>query len=169
MQPPKRTPIIFGAQPFAFGSEFQMKLLKLILLDTGSMSAVTKRLRPEFFENPAMRWIFSLMQEHTVKYGQTPSVLVLREAAKKIDIKLQHIYAQTVEVLDATPVFEEDFVRDQIMEWIQRNIFVDRFNQARQLYNTGQFDEALKTVTNMTDEIRQTKWQMPIDHFSLMS
>ena len=131
--------------------------MKLLFLDR-VLGIVIPYLRPEFFESPPLRWAFTLVMQYRAKYGQSPTFTVLKEELLTLDAKLRPMYEQFVFHLEQLAVPDEEYVKDRILEWVKRNVFVMGFASARDAYNGGDFEAAVDLVEQFMMQIHRTQF-----------
>jgi tetratricopeptide (TPR) repeat protein len=146
--------------PFPFGVDFQAKLMRVLLSDDGTSEPLLLYLRPEYFESPPLQWMLREFLAYREQYGANPTAMVLLERAKQLDPKLGQLYAQAIEHVRQLDVKEEQWVKNQVLDWVKRCIFVEHHRQSQQLYNTGKITEAYDAVRRAMDLIDRTTWEV---------
>lgn len=140
---------------FPFGSEFQRASLRLMLEDDGFCALALRHFRPSYFESAAMGWVFTMIEQHHAAYQRPPSLLATYESLRQLDPLVAQQYQPTVDAIAQTPATDEDFIRDRVVDFVRRNLFVEGFENARRLYNRGDVDAAYDFWQRRSEEIQQ--------------
>lgn len=148
----------FPHVPFAFGPEFQMKLVKVLVQDIGVTDAILRYVRPEYFEAPPLRWAIQMILNYKEKYNSIPTTAVLQEEARSLDPSLRVTYSQFLHQIHMMPIPEEQWIKDQVLAWVKRNIFAEAHARSKNLFNAGSVDEAYDAMRLAVNEIDQTVW-----------
>lgn len=160
-----RTPVqqsgYVGPVPFQFGLDFQAKLVKVLLLDRGGADAILDSIRPEYFENPQLRWMVDYTNQFRKRYNQIPSWTVLLEEARGMEVGMREVYTQAIEHIRALPIKEEEYIKERVLDWTKRNIFVAAHQSTRALFNAGKVAEAYDLMRKAMDSIDNTSWERP--------
>jgi replicative DNA helicase len=159
-QPVARQPANVEAQPnLPFGSDFQASLLRLLLEDSGFAHAVSEHLNPSYFESPPLAWAWAFCQRYQSQYGSMPTTRLLFEQSRSVDQRIRPLYTATIEVVAAASLREEKWIRDQVLEFIRRNVFVAAFRDCKDLYNAGKATEAYDLMMERMERIRITVFE----------
>jgi len=73
-----------------------------------------------------------------------------------VDARLRPLYTATIEVVAVASLREEQWLRDQVVEFIRRNVFVRAFSDAKILYNSGKTTDAYDLMMERMEKIRVT-------------
>ena len=158
----ERTPVQTAPPvPFPFGVEFQAKLVRVMLMDDRAAGSVLKYLRPEYFESPPLRWMVTQCIEYTQRYGKSPTTTVLMELARGLDASIRPMYTQAIDHLSVLEIREEEYIKDQVLEWVKRNLFVEAHQRTKNLFNTGDVSSAYDEMRKAMDKIERTVWVSP--------
>lgn len=147
-------------QRFPFGVDFQGSLLRLLLEDTGLAVAIGKYVQPQFFENEAMAWAWSYCQRHEEQYGGVPSIAVLLHKANQADPKVRSVYVATLETVRAADVRDAEWLKDNVLDFIKRNLFVRAYHESGSLYNAGKISQAYDLMMAQMEELHRTTWSL---------
>lgn len=148
---------------FPFDLPYQLQLLRLVCDDPTLAKRTEKYIKAHYFESGVCAWAYGLADAYRKKTGVMPSLRVLRnEVGRKIDPKLQPLYVTVLDQAAATPTRDDAWLRDTVLEFCKRNVYVEHFAKARDLYNRGQIEEAFKCSEESANEIREIRWE-PID------
>lgn len=134
---------------FAFGPEFQRALLRLAMTDPSFCHKAMEYVKPSFFTSKPLGWIFTQMRKYYREYESKMSEMVLRECAIK-----DAGYAVEVEAVINAPATDASFIRDQLQEFVRRNIFARSHEESQKLYNDGQHVKAYDLTCKAMDELR---------------
>jgi replicative DNA helicase len=150
-------PHVVGAPKgaFPFGLDFQRAAIRLAIEDEAFCHLACSHLEPSYFENAALTWVFGRVKEHWLRYARPSSFIALHEYLRELDPMVAQTYAPTVMQLEQTPVAEQQFIADKIVEFVKRNLFVAGMEQARALYNKGDVDGAFDFWMRRGDEINR--------------
>lgn len=147
--------------PFPFGIEFQTKLVKVLTLDESVTDVALKYLRVEFFESPPLRWMVDRIIAYRDRYGKSPTITALLDMTRTLDPSIRGMYAQAVQQINVTPVKEEDYIKDSVLDWAKRNLFAEAHRKTKDLFNSGDVDGAYEQMRKSVDLIEATTWQRP--------
>lgn len=134
---------------FTFGIEFQRALLRLAMTDPSFCHKAMQYVQPSFFTSKPLGWIFTRMRKYYREYETKISEMVLREQAQS-----DAGYVIEVEAVIGTVVTDAAFLRDQLREFVCRNIFARAHEESQKLYNEGKHTAAYDTTCKAMDELR---------------
>lgn len=157
---PIRQPVM-APQAFPFGVEFQKSLLRLLTEDPAFGNAVIPYLEPRFFENEVLSWAFTIVQKYREHYNATPNLRILMEETRQISAESKEFYRTTLDTVRQADTSGEDWLRDKVLEFVKRNIFVQAFRQSRTEYNAGKVEDSYTTMMEAMDRIHNTEWKPP--------
>jgi len=146
---------------FPFGVEFQKSLLRLLSLDTGFANAAMPYLEPAFFENEALGWAYAFMVRYSEEYNAVPSMMIVMEETRKLDPSVREVYQLTLETVPIASLTGEEWLKDQTIDFIKRNLFVTAFLESKDLYNGGKTDDAYDCMMREMEKIFNTAWSPP--------
>lgn len=144
---------------FPFGVDFQKSLLLLITKDSNFASLVLKYLKAEYFENEVLAWSYEYIVKYKDKYNAVPNLLVLLEESKNLPLGTRELYQITLEGVRESNLSSEEWIKDQTLDFIKRNIFVDSMRTATTQYNEGSITESYDTMREAMDNVSQTVWE----------
>lgn len=150
---------------FPFGSEFQKSLLRILFEDPHFAHKAIAYLQSNYFENEVLAWVFNAIIEYKKQYNAIPSIAIIFEQIKRLDPTIQAIYNVTLDQVRQADLSCEEWLRDNTIDFIKRNIFVRAFRQSQELYNKGNVNNAFETVQNAMDKINATDWVTPDREF----
>lgn len=147
---------------FPFDLLFQQTLLRLLCEDYVFGVRACAHLRPEYFEHEILGWMYSAIARYVDEYGAPPSVMVLHQMTKQLDPSIVTLYSSVVEQVRQADLRDADWLKDQVLEFVRRNLFVRAFQEGRTLYNTGKQTQAYDFMMDQMSTIDRTTWD-PID------
>ena len=151
-----------GNTQFPFDAEFQKSLILLLTEDAQFASVVVPHLEARFFENEILAWAFSYGQQHKEKYEFFPSIAVLKQQVRQLDPKYQAMYHQALEQIEKASLADVAWMRDAVLDFVKRNIFVRTYHESRALYNSGKVEDAYDLMMQQMERLYRTAWQ-PVD------
>lgn len=157
-----RTPVPAVADKFPFGVEFQQSLLRLMLDDSRFGSAAIKYIKPGYFEHEVLSWGYNFITWYYQKYNIIPNIKVLLDVARGFDSGVREIYTATLNQVSTADKSQEQWLRDQTLQFIQRNIFVRAYKESRDFYNRGETVKAYDYMMAQMDTLYNVGWD-PVD------
>jgi replicative DNA helicase len=151
-------PVALDLLPFPFGVEFQTKLLKVIMLDAAG-DLVMEHLKAEYFETPELRWMFAEIHTYWAKYHAVPTWLVVKQRSNTMDAKLRPTAQAQIAHMEQMLVPEEGWIRAQVLDWVQQNLFWKKHKEATALWNAGKRQEAMEHSRRGDEKILEVTWQ----------
>lgn len=147
-----------AAPQLPFDGEFQKSLLRLLCEDSRFGHAVGEHLQPQFFESEVLRWAWSYALRFKEQYGAFPGVHTIAQQARVMDPKIRPIYEVTLEQVRQAPLKDEGWMRDAVLDFVKRNLFVRSFQESRALYNAGKVDKAYDLMMQQMERLSKTAW-----------
>jgi hypothetical protein len=158
-----RSPISFGPNAnivtFPFGVDYQKSLLLVITQDYSFASVVIPHLKVEYFENEVLMWAYNYILEYRNKYNAIPNLRILLEETKNIQGISRELYRITLEGVQEADVSSIEWLKDQTLEFIKRNIFHRAFQESVELWNTSKMNEVYDHMSKAMDSISKTSWE----------
>jgi replicative DNA helicase len=142
-----------------FGVDFQKSLLRLLIEDDSFAQAIAPHLQPQYFANEIVGWAFGMMQRYHAQYGGMPSIRVLLQETTKVDERIRPAYQIFIEQIGQSSLSDEQYMRDQTLDFVKRNIFVRTYQETRQLYNAGSVEKAYDLMMERMQQITTTTWE----------
>lgn len=139
--------------------DFQNSLIRLLCEDDGFAHAISSHLNPMHFTSEPLSWAIAYCIRHREQYGGFPTLRVLREQVGAIDPKLQPMYAAAVGQMANASLADEQWLRDQTLDFVKRNIFVRTFQESKALYNGGKVVEAYDLMMDRMEQLTKTAWE----------
>lgn len=147
-------------EPPPFGLEYQGMLLKVLLGDGFFARNLGDYLQPHFFQNEAMAWAWGFARNHNERYGSFPTLMLLLDQAKRLSPQFAPVYTAVLERVRDTPVQDENWLRDQALEFVRKCVFMEAFIEARDLFNAGGRDAVYDLMQERLDRIRAVTWEI---------
>lgn len=141
-----------------FDGEFQKSLLRLLCEDSRFGHAIGEHLEPQFFENEALRWAWGYALRFKGQYGAFPGVHTILQQTRMMDPKIRPIYEVALEQVKQAPLKDEAWMRDAVLDFVKRNLFVRTFQESRGLYNAGKVDKAYDLMMTRMERLQKTTW-----------
>ena len=157
---PVASPVVLP-ETFPFGVEFQKALFRLITEDVSFATAAMPYLEPGFFENEVLVWGYNYMVDYKAKYNAVPTVQVMLEDMRHLDPQVQELYRLTLQQVVQADLSAEAWLRDKVLDFIKRNLFVRAFKDSRKKYNLGQVGEAYDVMMRAMERITTMDWTPP--------
>jgi len=140
---------------FTFGVGFQRALLRLCMIDEPFGHKAMEYLHPGYFTAEPLGWIFKTSKAYYEQYGMPCTDVPLRELVRKAPVEKIALYSTEVESVVALGyVSEEAFVKDQLQEFVKRNLFAAAHSESAKLYNEGRQDASYDLMQRAMDNIR---------------
>lgn len=144
---------------FPFDLDFQRRLMRYLLEDTGFAYMVADHLEPEYFESEILAWAMSMAQEHRRAYGTFPTLPTLRQYVRQLPAQYQPLYQGVLDQVAAAPQQDMAWLRDATLDFVKRNLFVRTFHETKALYNAGREYEAYDIMMQRMDKLHRTTWE----------
>lgn len=144
---------------FPFGIDFQKSLIRMFVEDPNFASGVIHHLKAHYFENDCLAWAFERICAYQKQYFTIPPLTVLFEEARKLDAQVAMIYQLTLDEVRQADLRAEAWLRDQVIRFVQMNIFVAHFREAAAVFNQRNFERACdlsREMINQLDSVRVT-------------
>jgi len=139
---------------FPFGPDFQKAVLALMIKDPVVLVRGIQHLRAEFFTVPELSWAFSVITEYNEKYGRMVTEAVFVEELRRIDATLRLSYTTTIKGIFELDVSHGVYIKEKLLEFIQRNEFVRTWQETEALYKAGVLDDAFDHVSASVARIK---------------
>lgn len=108
------------------------------------------------FTTQPLGWVWSVFEKHWEEYRMRCTDIPLRDALRKISPEKYALYAPEVDAIVALgTVPESDFVKGQLRDWCQRNVFAEAHQEAARLFNDDKQIEAYDVMARAQDRIQQ--------------
>lgn len=146
------------AQQYPFDVEYQKSLLRMLCEDSRFSHMVGEHLQPQYFENEVLSWAWSFAIRFRHKYGVYPNIQTVMQQTRVMDPKVRPIYEVTLEQVRHAIPRDELWMKDQVLEFVKRNIFVRTFSECRSLFNAGKVTQTYDLMMTRMEKLYQTKW-----------
>lgn len=144
---------------FPFGIEFQKSLFRMLIEDDSFSVTVAPYIKPFYFENQILAWGWSFCQAYRDRYASVPGFQVLFHQVQQMDPNSRHVYEATLDAIRQSSLRDATWLKDQVLEFIRRNIFVRNFHATRQLFNSGKVTEAYDHAMKEMEELHRISWR----------
>jgi replicative DNA helicase len=146
----------------SYDVSFQRALLRLCMIDAPFNAQAMRYVEPSFFTTPALGWCYRAITRYREAYGGCATDAVMRTEVGKAPEAHRSIYAYEVEqIIKCGVVPESDYIRTELTEFIQRNLFSRAHAASADLYNDGKYTEAYDLMMKANDEIRLVTFDPP--------
>lgn len=140
---------------FQFGAPFQRSLVRLCMVDEDFNHRAMKFIDPSYFTTKPLGWIFGAMQDYHETYAVRCTDIPLREIARRAKGDDAPRYIEEVErVIQLGHIAEADWIKAQLQDFIQRNLFSQMHAEAAELYNAGKVIEAYDLTQRTMESVR---------------
>jgi hypothetical protein len=146
------------AERLPFDLEYQKALLRLLCEDPRFAQLTAPFLLPRYFESEVLSWAWSYALRFRDRYGAFPTLATIKQETMKMDARLRPIYDLTLEQVRVASVRDDAWLRDNVLDFAKRNIFVRAFHRAQQLYNKNQVEKAYDFMMGEMERISKTLW-----------
>lgn len=144
---------------FPFDVEFQKTLFRMLIEDDGFAVTVAPYIKPFFFENQILAWAWAFCHAYREQYGLIPGFPVLFHQVRQMDPNSYQVYAATLDSVRQASLRDTTWLKDQVLEFIKRNIFVRNFHATRTLFNSGKVNEAYDHAMRELEELHRISWE----------
>lgn len=137
-----------------FGSDFQRQLIRAMVDDPGLKSLVLRFVTAGQlgWTDPASLWGWQVIGD-----DDAPSMLKLKTGMRRLapDDPAKIGAVQIIE--GASDVRDSQFVRECIVEWSRRQTFMMGFSEAREAWNGGDHEAAMRVMMGRIEEMSQIR------------
>jgi hypothetical protein len=147
---------------FPFELEYQKALLRLLCEDPRFAQLTAPFLSPRYFENEVLSWAWSYAIRFKDEYGAFPTLQTIKQQTLRMDPKLRPLYQLTLEQVGAARIRDDAWLRDTVLDFVKRNIFVRAFHESQRLYNKNEVEKAYDYMMGEMERITRTMWA-PVD------
>ena len=149
------------SENLSFGLDYQKSLLRLICEDPGFGFLVMPHLQSKHFDSEILGWAWDFAKTFHGHYGTLPTLGTIRQQARTLDPRARAIYEVFLDQVTQAPITDARWMKDKVLDFIKRNIFVRSFHQSRELYNTGKVEKAYDLMMAQMETIYRTVWSEP--------
>jgi replicative DNA helicase len=137
-----------------FGTDFQRVLVRASVVDVGLRSLIRRYVDSGSlaWTDPAAAWAWRVLAGH-----DNPSLLHLRtESARLTDGEPLRVSVQAL--VDLPDDYrDQEYVRDQVVEWARRQTFVAGFDKARAAWNNGDHSGAYTAMMRHLEDMQSLR------------
>lgn len=141
-----------------FGLPFQGSLLKILLSDGFFARPLVQHIKPQFFQSNAMSWAWAIALQYREKYGSLPSFALIIDRIATLEPSYQALFTQVLVSVRDTPITDEQWLREQTLDFIKRNLFRAAYQDSKDLFQLGKVDEAYDMMQAQMDQLRSVNW-----------
>jgi replicative DNA helicase len=139
-----------GKDAEAFGVSFQRQLVRATMEDPGLRGLVERFVSAGQlgWTDPSSMWAWQVIQK-----DDHPSLLKLKTERLRLgDDDPATIGAS--DIIEASKDWrDDDYVREQVLEWARRQVFYSGFEEAREAWNQGDTDNAMSRMMERIEEM----------------
>jgi len=146
-------------EPAPFGPDLQGTLIKILVEDPEFSGAIIDYIKPNFFQNPAHAWAWSFATEYRTKYGALPTLNLILDQAGRLDPSTAPIFQASIAQARESVDVEHVFVKDQVLEWVRKSVFMGAFYDVRDLWNNGKRVEAYDSMREAMTVVDHIGWE----------
>lgn len=142
---------MYGADEF--GPDFQRVLIRATLDDPHLRGIVQRFVREGRlgFTDPASQWSWRVMSS-----TDHPTMLQLQTEGRRVD-PTDPAWTGIQAILASSDVRDHTYVAEQVVEWSRRQVFRLGFEEAREAWNSGNFDRARDVMLTRINEMSDIK------------
>jgi hypothetical protein len=144
---------------FQLGEDYQKNLLRILCEDQNFAYRVGNYLEPKHFENAVLGWAWKLCLQFKEKYGTYPTLATVQQHTHYVPQESKVIYDAILDQVKNIKLRDEAWLRDQVLDFVKRNIFVKAFKEAQGLYNSGNIETAYDRMMHNLQLIAKTRWE----------
>lgn len=136
-------------QKMKFGMHFQLDILNMMVNSTGFLLLCKKYVRPNFFSTDRFEYFANKIYKFYDNYKTLPDktffTSICRDRKDRTFVKL----------LTKARLVKEDYVRDELKEFIQRNLFIEFYQQSGRKFNSNDIESAFELMMNGSEQIQR--------------
>tara|TARA_R110002020_G_scaffold27266_11_gene87967 strand:+ start:1471 stop:2826 length:1356 start_codon:yes stop_codon:yes gene_type:complete len=138
-----------------FGSPFQRQLIRAMLDDPGLKALVGR-----FIAAGQLGWTdpASLWGWQVIGSDDNPSMLKLQTELRRLDHEDPARVGASVIVESDSDIRDTEYVRQSIVEWARRQTFMLGFGEAREAWNGGDHESAMRMMMGRIEEMNQIRF-----------
>lgn len=140
---------------FPFSLQFQITVLKMMITEERFLMKCIKHVRAEYFNDKYLAWAFKFIVHYYNEYSKMPTIGVLENEVKKMEVDVQKIYLDTINSILHTKELEKEYIRHQLLAFIRRNKFIDMVHNSANQFNSGNEESAYQNTQRLVDELVQ--------------
>lgn len=141
-----------------FELDYQKSLLRLLLEDHRFAQLTAPFLEPKYFEHEVLSWAWGYALRFRDQYNAFPTLMTVKQQTLRMDSRIRPIYDVMLEQVRASTLQDESWLRDTVLDFVKRNIFVRAFHEAQRLYNKNDTDKAYDYMMAEMERISKTLW-----------
>ncbi len=139
---------------FPFKTEFQLGILKMMLVDAQFCEQCTCFLQEDYFDNLYLGWVFSVIAKFWKKFEKTPSVETLKNEASKFSADERLPYQTILDKVVTCEYEDKDYIRSELSRFVKSVVFIKEQRSVIDMYNSGSYDKAFDAVQRASEHIQ---------------
>jgi len=141
---------------FEFGTGFQRQVLRLCMIDEAFAQKAMEYLDVDHFTAEELGWVFKSMHAYHEQYSRRCTETPLREALRQESAERAALYSGELDAIMALEqVPEAPYLKNELREFVRRQVFAVAHNQSAKLFNAGRTDEAYDVMGAAQDQIHK--------------
>lgn len=138
---------------FSFDIKFQLQILKLMTYDEDFLLKCSLHLKEDFFENDFFGYFFRKTVEYYNKYSKTPDAVYFLNEIKKFEGEnVIGEYLLIYNRIKDADIQSDQYIKDQLKEFIKRNVLVSTVSAARDIYKDAELaDDTIAFMMNQLE------------------
>jgi hypothetical protein len=145
---------------FPFGVDFQKSLLRLLTEDPGFANALIPYLHPSYFESEVLSWAYDYLVKYRERYQAVPSLRLIWEEVRHLDSNAHEMYRIVIQETMHADLSTEEWLRDSVLDFAKRNVFVRAHRESRELFNQGKVTESYDFMMKKMEELNSIRWEV---------
>ena len=139
-----------------FGPDFQRQLIRSMIDDPGLKALVGRFLKADQlgWTDPASLWGWQV-----ISHDDSPSTLRLKTEYRRLDDDDPARVVALSIVEGGVDIRDSEYVRDSIVEWSRRQTFMLGFSEARDAWNGGDHETAMKVMMGRIEEMNSIRFE----------
>ena len=154
---------------FSFGQTFQNEMLALMIRDHGFATKAAKYVPIDRLYSDSHKYLFELFKTKLERENHIPSFLEVEDNLKRIDRSKRRILRVFISKIYVLVPTDTEYIKDSLTEYSKKTVFVDIFQNAQTLWNTGKHDETYTFTLGGMNELFNISFRddinIPIEEF----
>ncbi len=154
---------------FSFGQAFQNEMLALMIRDHGFATKAAKYVPTERLYSDSHKYLFGLLKNKLDKENKISSFLEVEDNLKRVERSRRRLLKAFASKIYSLVPTDSEYIKDSLTEYSKKTVFVDIFQSAQTLWNTGKHDETYKFTLKGINELFSISFRddinVAIEHF----
>lgn len=154
-----------------FSAKQRLTILKMLLSGSPWAIEISRHISPEFFQDKYMTWVWGSAKGYYAKYDSFPTYDALRLIAQKqFGEEKSASYVSTLEMLSKVIPRDEEYLRDECIEFAKKSMIAGNLSTFASLYNKGELDKSIAVLQGTIEAVMKVKASedSPVDAISMM-